>query len=254
MQELLSETNHNIEDIELIGLAAPGTISGGTIIKAGNLGIKDFAILNRLKELYNVPMSLRNDGKCAALAEKRFGAMKQYNDCIFINIGTGIGGAAFIKGELLEPRKYSGFEFGHMVLEKNGRQCTCGKKGCFETYGSISALKWQITDALGVSREISGKKLREELLVIDEPVIQEIVEEYLEYLKIGITNLIDIFEPEVVCFGGSFAHYADTPLYLKLMKKLNEPNATFNQSDMPKIVTAKFENNAGIIGAVANMK
>ena len=77
-------------------------------------------------------MQIKNDAKCAALAEKNYGSMKKYDDCIFLCLGTGIGGAAFLKGELLEPKRFSGFEFGHMIINKNGKECSCGKKGCFE--------------------------------------------------------------------------------------------------------------------------
>jgi len=129
--ELLKENKLNMENIELIGIAAPGTISNGIIVKAGNLNIKNFEIVSKLKEIYNVPIQIRNDGKCAALAEKVYGAMKNYDDCVFINIGTGIGGAAFLGGKLLEPKRYSGFEFGHMILDKDGRFCTCRKTRMF---------------------------------------------------------------------------------------------------------------------------
>ena len=129
--ESLVENNLQIEDIGLIGIAAPGTISNGVIVKAGNLNIQNFDIVGRLKEIYSNPIQIRNDGKCAALAEKKYGAMKDYDDCVFVNIGTGIGGAAFLGGKLLEPKKYSGFEFGHMVVNKGGRHCSCRKTRLF---------------------------------------------------------------------------------------------------------------------------
>jgi len=250
IDELLIENNLKIEDIELIGIAAPGTISNGVIVKAGNLNIRNFDIISRLKEIYNNPIQIRNDGKCAALAEKVYGAMKKYDDCVFINIGTGIGGAAFIGGKLLEPKRYSGFEFGHMVLNKGGRLCSCGKQGCFESYSSIKALKMKVTETLDVDSDISGQYLREELLIKDDPRVQEDIEVFLEYLKTGIGNLIDIFEPEVVCLGGSFAYYEGNPVLDRLIEKMKQPNAIFNSGDLPQIVTAQLKNDAGIIGAV----
>lgn len=250
IQELLEENNLSIEQIELIGIAAPGTISNGIIVKAGNLNLSNFDILTRLKKLYNIPIQIRNDGKCAALAEKHYGAMKDYDDCVFINIGTGIGGAAFIGGKLLEPKRYSGFEFGHMVLNKGGRLCSCGKQGCFEAYASIKALKNKVTEDLDVDSDISGQYLREKLLIIDHPGVKEDIDVFLEYLKIGIGNLIDIFEPEVVVLGGSFAYYEGNPILDQLMEKIKNGNCTFNNGDLPLIVTAKLKNDAGIIGAV----
>lgn len=250
INELLNENNLIIDDIKLIGIAAPGTISNGVIVKAGNLGLQNFDIVSKLKELYNNPIQIRNDAKCAGLAEKKYGAMKDYDDCVFINIGTGIGGAAFLGGKLLEPKRFSGFEFGHMILNKGGRLCSCGKQGCFEAYSSIKALKNKVTETLDVDSDISGQYLREELLIKDNPGVREDIEVFLDYLKTGIGNLIDIFEPEIVCLGGSFAYYEGNPILDRLIQKLQEPGSTFNTGFLPMITTAKLKNDAGIIGAV----
>ena len=86
-----------------------GTVTKDTIVKAGNLGFYNYNIVEELKLRFaSAKIILRNDGKCAALAEKKIGALKDYNDCIFLNVGTGIGGAVFLNGQLLEPKKYSG--------------------------------------------------------------------------------------------------------------------------------------------------
>lgn len=248
--ELLSANNLKIEDIDIIGISAPGTISNGVIVKAGNLNVKNFDIVSQLKTIYSVPIQIRNDGKCAALAEKRYGAMKDYDDCVFVNIGTGIGGAVFLGGKLLEPKRYSGFELGHMVVNKGGRLCSCGKQGCFEAYCSIKALKMKVTETLDMDSDISGQYLREELLAKDNPGVKEEIEVFLEYLKVGLGNLIDIFEPEVIVLGGSFSHYEGHPILEKLIEKLHDENAIFNSGEIPAILTAKLKNNAGIIGAV----
>ena len=248
--QLLEENSLNIKQIELIGIAVPGTISNGIIVKAGNLNLYNFDILSKLKEIYEIPIQIRNDGKCAALAEKAYGVMKNFDDCVFINIGTGIGGAAFLGGKLLEPKRYSGFEFGHMVINKGGRLCTCGKKGCFEAYASINALKKKVTETLDIDNDVSGQYLREQLLIKDHPGVKEDIEVFLEYLKTGICNLIDIFEPQIIVLGGSFAYYEGNPVLEKLIGKLKEKNSTFNNEELPIISTAKLKNDAGIIGAV----
>ena len=249
ISEILIEKNISISDIELIGVASPGTISNGIIEKAENLKLENFDLVGILKEKYDIEVIIRNDAKAAGLAEKRFGAMNDFDDCIFLTIGTGIGGAAFINGKLLEPKRFSGFEFGHMVVNKGGRLCACGKKGCFEAYASIRALKMQVTKDLDIDSDITGQYLRENLLIKDDPVIKDDIEMFLEYLNTGICNLIDIFEPEVVCLGGSFAYYEGNPILDRLIEKINEPYSTFNHHNKPKIVLAKYKNNAGIIGA-----
>ncbi len=248
LNELLNRNNISIENVEKIGIASPGTITDGKIT-SWNLGLKSFDLKSKLEEKYNLQTKVRNDGKCAAIVEKVYGAMKEYDDCLFINIGTGIGGAAFLGGKLLEPKKYSGFEFGHMTLVKDGIECTCGKKGCFERYCSIKALKTKITNTLNIDgTDISGQYLREELMVRYHDEIQNDINEFIDYLKVGVCNLIDIFEPEVICFGGSFSYYEGHPVLNKLIEEINKPESTFN-SETHKIVTAHFKNDAGIIGA-----
>ena len=248
INKILEENKLSIKDIEKIGVASPGTVTNGHII-SWNLGLKNFDLQTKLIEKYNLPVKIRNDGKCAALAEKKYGAMKNYDDCVFINIGTGIGGAAFIDGKLLEPKRFSGFEFGHITLVKDGLECTCGKKGCFERYASIKALKTRITNTLGIDgTDISGQYLREELMVKYHDEVQDDINEFIDYLRIGVCNLIDIFEPEIVCFGGSFSYYEGHPVLNKLIEEINKPESTFNKSSV-KIVTAEMKNDAGIIGA-----
>lgn len=251
---LCKENEEKIEDLELIGIASPGTISNGKIVKAGNLGIRDFDLIGELKKEFKCNIILRNDGKCAAMAEKVYGIMKDYKDAVFLCIGTGIGGAVFIDGKLLEPKRYSGFEIGHMVLNKGGRLCSCGKRGCFETYASIKALKMKVTETLDIDSDISGQHLREVILKREvfenhnEAVTQDL-ELFLDYLQTGICNCIDIFEPEIIVLGGSFSYYENNPIFDMLIKKINEPRATFNEGEKTKIVSAQFKNNAGIIGA-----
>ena len=124
-------------------------------------------IVKPLENKFHTKVLVRNDAKCAALAEKKYGVLKDYDDCIFVNIGTGIGGAAFIDGKLLEPKRYSGFEFGHITLVKDGIKCTCGKRGCFERYCSIKSLKDKISKTLNIDgTDISGQYLRENIMVI----------------------------------------------------------------------------------------
>lgn len=248
INKILEENKLSIKDIEKIGVASPGTVTNGHII-SWNLGLKNFDLQTKLIEKYNLPVKIRNDGKCAALAEKKYGAMKNYDDCVFINIGTGIGGAAFIDGKLLEPKRFSGFEFGHITLVKDGLECTCGKKGCFERYASIKALKNRITNTLGIDgTDISGQYLREELMVKYHDEVQDDINEFIDYLRIGVCNLIDIFEPEIICFGGSFSYYEGHPVLNKLIEEINKPESTFNKTSV-KIVTAELKNDAGIIGA-----
>lgn len=249
LNQVIDEANVDLNDIEFIGIASPGTISDNIIKQATNLGLENFDLIAELQKYINLPMQIKNDSKCAALAEKHYGAMRDYEDGVFLCIGTGIGGAAFLNGEMLVPKRFSGFEFGHMVINKGGRQCSCGKRGCFETYASIRAFRNKIAEVLDIDNDFSGQYLREQLLDFNNEKIEEVVEQFIEDLSIGICNLIDIFEPEIVVLGGSFSYYEGNPVYDRLVEKISQKNSRFNNMAMPKIELAKLKNDAGIIGA-----
>lgn len=249
LNQVIDEANVDLNDIEFIGIASPGTISDNIIKQATNLGLENFDLIAELQKYINLPMQIKNDSKCAALAEKHYGAMRDYEDGVFLCIGTGIGGAAFLNGEMLVPKRFSGFEFGHMVINKGGRQCSCGKRGCFETYASIRAFRNKIAEVLDIDNDFSGQYLREQLLDFNNEKVEEVVEQFIEDLSIGICNLIDIFEPEIVVLGGSFSYYEGNPVYDRLVEKISQKNSRFNSMAMPKIELAKLKNDAGIIGA-----
>lgn len=243
-----------LDQIESIGIACPGTIRNGKIIRAENLNIcesdKDAGISKSLEDIFHTKVTIRNDAKCAGIAEKKLGSLKNYNDAIFLTLGTGIGGAVFLDGKLLEPKKNCGFEIGHMVIDINGEKCTCGRNGCFETLASMRKLKSDIKEKLKLDKETTGIEIQN--LLEDEFVyksVEDIIDRYIYSLGIGIANLINLFEPEVISIGGSFAHY-NKFLMDKLQKELRKENAIFNKGSVPKLVIAELKNDAGIIGAV----
>lgn len=240
--------------IEKIGIAAPGTIQDGKIIRAYNLGIEEYNIVEKLSKKTKVPIKIKNDAKCAAIAEYKFGCLKEYNRSLFLTLGTGIGGAVIINNKLLDAGNLPGCEFGHMIIEKDGLLCGCGKFGCWQQYASMKALKNNLRKKLGYDEQTDSKQLLNLLRNIktndkDFSTINEIIEDYIEDLSIGISNLINIFEPEVIGIGGSFVYFKDV-LLDKLENKLLKDNLLFNSRKEIKIETAILENDAGIIGAV----
>lgn len=244
--EILEQSKLKIDNIKLIGIASPGTISQGKIKYSNNLKLNNFDIIKVLKKHFNINMQIRNDAKCAALCEKEYGSLKRYDNCVFLTIGTGIGGAVFNGGKLLTSKKVEGYELGHTVIEKNGRKCSCGNNGCFETYASITALKNKIINEYKIRTNITGIEL---LTIINNELkttkMKKIIEEYTSDLCIGIANFINIFEPEVVCFGGSFIYYKEI-----FNKKIQDNlQALLYNKELPKIEYAKMKNDAGIIGA-----
>ena len=245
INNILQEKDLKIKDIEMIGIACPGSNKDGVIVKAENLGIYNLNIVEKLARYFSAPIKLVNDAKCAGLCEKKYGALKKYSDAVFMCLGTGIGGAVFLNGKMLKPKKYPGMEIGHILICKDGNQCTCGRRGCFETYASMKGLRDKITERLGISKELSGEIIFE-LAKRELEKIDDILEEYANNLVEGITNIVNIFEPEAICIGGSYVYHTDI-LGDKVEQKLKSAK-TFNR-EIPEIVMAQFENDAGIIGA-----
>ena len=241
-------------NITEIGIAIPGTVKNETVVKSVNLGLKNYEIVKNLQGKIQLPIKIRNDAKCAALAENTYGALKSYNRSIFLTLGTGIGGAVIIHNELLDTGELPGCEFGHMLIEKNGNLCKCGKKGCWETYASMKAFKDNLREILDLDERTSGKELLDMLRKMDKNnpkymQTNKLIEQYIEYLSIGISNLINIFEPEAIGIGGSFVFYEEIFLE-KLKTKLLKDNLLFNERKEIIVQTAILDNDAGMIGAI----
>ena len=266
---IVNVLDNSEEIIEFIGIAVPGVVTEGIINKCVNLGIKDYKIVEKLNEkiikyatqnkkqerFISLPLQikLQNDAKCAAIAENEYGVLKEYEDSIFLTLGTGIGGALIQNKQLIEGKQFSGYEFGHMTIDINGEQCKCGKKGCFELYGSMKKFKIRLKEEMGLSHFTHSEQLLD-LLKYDRALerhderIKKVVDEYLGNLAIGISNLINIFEPDAIGIGGSFSYFEDY-LLENLKNRILNGNLLFNQRSDIIIKSAILKNDAGIIGA-----
>lgn len=210
---------------------------------------------NKHDKFVNLPtqIKLQNDAKCAAIAENAYGVLNGYQNSMFLTLGTGIGGAVILEGKLLEGKYFSGCEFGHITIDINGEQCKCGKRGCFELYASMRNFKTNLKESLGLSQYTSSEQLLEMLkynkvLEKNDERIEQVIDEYIGNLAIGISNLINIFEPEIIGIGGSFAYFEEY-LLEKLKDKILNSNLLFNPRSDIIIKTALLKNDAGIIGA-----
>lgn len=235
--------------ISKIGIAIPGKIKNQIAYDIYNLGIKEFDICKILSEHYGVEVVIRNDAKCAALAESQIGSLKEYKDAVFLCLGTGIGGATFINGRMLEYTKEWGSEYGHMIISKDGLECKCGSKGCFEQYASMKAFKNGIIKLLNLHENADSEeilKIVTDKVKVNDTQVNAYIDKYLENLIIGISNIINILQPDAICIGGSFVYY-EKILYTRLIEKMNLKN--FNGTK-PKIVLAKLGNEAGMIGSL----
>ena len=240
--------------IEEMGIAIPGTVTKNMVVKSVNLGLKNYSIVEELNKKINIQIKIKNDAKAAALAENKYGCLKNYNRSLFLTLGTGIGGAVIINNKLLNTGELPGLEIGHMVIDKNGIKCNCGRKGCFERYASMKAFKNNLRESLGYSQNVSGKEL---LSIINNTnkndenykKIEKVKREYIENLALGIANLVNIFEPEAIGIGGSFVYFSEV-LLEDLKKEILEKDLLFNKRKEINIKTAVLGNEAGLIGAI----
>ena len=227
--------------IEEIGIGVPGIIENNIVKKCDKYEIYNWDLAERLEKHYQVSVKLQNDALCAAKAEKEYGNLKDIKRGVFICFGTGIGGATIINEEVILS------EFGHMVIEKEGNLCNCGKRGCFETYSSMNAFKNKIIEVLGINVGATSEDILKFLIKNkDDENANKCIDEYINTLCIGLSNIINIINPEQICIGGSFTYFEDI-LYKRLLEKAQLISYQF---DKPKIILAKLKNDAGIIGSI----
>ena len=241
-KQYIREILEKNDNITKIGIGFPSAnIIDGIVTKYG----KTMNLPKILSEEFKIPTFLKNDVKCSALCEKNIGSLREYDNCLFMTLGTGIGGAYFYKNEMVTPNKYQGFEIGHMIIDKNGEECKCGNKGCFEQCASMRVFRDKIEKLFNIERVTSHKLFELMEKKEKEEQVNNIIEEYIDYLSIGLINLINIFEPDAISIGGSFAYYA--PIFIENLKEKVQQN--FKNRDIPEILIAEYENDAGIIGA-----
>ncbi len=264
--DLVSEADLTFDDIAYAGIASPGTCNSeqGVVLYANNLPFFHFPIAELLKARIPVKnVYIENDANAAAKGEAVAGAAKGSKSSVFITLGTGVGGGIVIDGNVYAGFNFAGAELGHMVIVYNGRRCSCGRLGCWESYSSATGLiamtkdklletapedtiMWQMCD--NSIDKISGKTSFAAARKGDKAG-QEVVDMYIEYLACGITNIINIFQPEILSIGGGISNERDNLLIplLKLVRKDEYGSAT----DRPRteIKIAELGNDAGIIGA-----
>ena len=240
------------------GVACAGMISeDGLVLFAGNLGLKNFPLKERLSGLLRMPVAVTNDANAAALGEAAFGAGKEYSDSIFITLGTGVGGGIIIGGKIFGGGKNAGAEIGHMVIVHGGEKCTCGRRGCFEAYSSATALIRDTRRAMeedkssamwkcGGLEKVTGRTAFD--YAATDPAAKKVVENYIYNLACGIINLANIFRPQAIILGGGVAEQGDN-LIAPLQERLDRKIFGGQNYAPVRIVKASLGNLAGALGA-----
>ena len=263
---LVKDAGLTFDDIEYVGIASPGAVDPvrGVVNYANNLPFSRFPIADTLKKFIPVKKVLvENDANAAAKGEAVAGAAKGVGDVVMITLGTGVGGGIIIDHKVYSGFNYAGAELGHIVIEYNGRQCSCGRKGCWEAYSSATGLinmtkeklaeceakgiPTLMTDFVKEEGKVSGKTAFAAMKKGDAPA-KEVVDMYIGYLGCGLSNIINIFQPEILVIGGGICnekHYLTDPLE-KIIKEETYGNEAIKPTTL-KI--AELGNDAGIIGA-----
>ncbi len=266
-RKLVEELGISMDEVVSAGVATPGTANNetGVVEYANNIPFLRYPLADRLSALLDgKPVYIENDANAAAKAEAMAGVAKGAPFSVMITLGTGLGGGIIIGGKVYSGFNFAGAELGHTVIEKDGRQCSCGRKGCWEAYSSATGLVNMTKDAIVAAREAKRETSMEEMIGGDldkvsartafnamkagDAVGAEVVDEYIGYLATGIVNIINIFQPNVLSIGGGVCNEGDN-----LMKPLLERvwSETYSREGTPrtKIMIAQLGNDAGIIGA-----
>ena len=250
----------SLDDVNVIGVGTPGSVNDetGYIDYSNNLRFDKVPAKQMLEELTGKPCFFANDASCAALGELYAG--KGCKNLIAITLGTGVGSGIVIDGKVFRGANSAGDEIGHTVINVNGAECTCGRKGCWESYASATALIAQTKQAMEENPEskmwncagndiesVNGRTAFDAMRMGDEAA-KAVVDKYIYYVAVGIINVINVFQPDVLCVGGGICNEGET-LLAPIRKYVVEERYSKYAQKQTEICKAQLGNDAGIIGA-----
>ena len=263
VNETLSSHSYN-EKIVGIGIGIPGSFNKetGVIVNCPNLPTwGGFNLKGFMENKCHLYVKMVNDADAAALAEGKFGVGKEYNYVLMITLGTGVGGGIVINKNLYNGNLGMGAELGHMVIKLDGKECGCGRKGCFEAYASATALNRDTQEAMDAHPESLLHEVVKELGGLDarvpfiaekrgDKVAAEVVRNYIKFLSEGLLNYCNILRPNIIVLSGGVANEGENLLgrvreYMKLHN--------YGMKKMPEVIIrqATLGYDAGKIGAAA---
>ncbi len=259
----VEDANLRLFDIESIGIGTPGSVNKelGMIDYANNLAFDHVPAKALLSASLGIDkIYIDNDANCAALGEALAGAGKDKNSFVAITLGTGVGSGIVIDGKLVNGCNYAAGEMGHMVIAMDGEQCNCGRRGCWERYASATALIAQTKDAMkkdvdsimwdlvdnNIAR-VSGRTAFDAMRKGDATA-KSVVDTYIRYIAVGLVNVINALQPDVICIGGGISHEKDN-LLVPLRKHVGRGRYSIYSDNQTELCCAVLGNDAGIIGA-----
>jgi len=259
VSNLAKEHGIRTEEIESVGIGIPGvSLKDGTVI-VHNLYWLNVPLRDEFRKHLDIPVIIDNDASVAAVYEYHLGALAGCHVGVLITLGTGVGGGVVLDGKVFNGAHGLGTEIGHMAVIPGGLQCTCGNKGCLEVYTSAPALiragrRCVIDRPESMLHHITGgdyMKVTAEMIIDSakqgDYVALSIVDEYVQYLSMGVCTLINVLDPDVIAIGGGLSGAGD--FLLEKIIKASEGKGIFENQKYADIKLAKSGNDAGLIGA-----
>ena len=262
-QRTIERTRKEVSGADIIGVGvgAPGPLDTkrGIVLLTPNLGWVNLPLRQIIHERLGLPAALDNDANCAVLGEWWMGAARGTRNAIGITIGTGIGGGIIVDGKLYHGASDCAGEIGHTTIDTEGRRCKCGNYGCLEAYASGPNIALRAVEELkagAVSRlaDYVGGDLRQ---VTAQTVYQaahdgdqlalEVVNDTAKFLGVGIANLLNVFNPEVVVVCGGVTLAGDRlfdPLRREVARRAFKPAVS-----VCRIIPCELSGTAGVYGA-----
>lgn len=261
INDLFDEADISVKEISSIGVGMPGASdSNGKVYYATNLKWVNVPLGEKLREYFpETEIYVDNDANATALAEYHFGAMQGVRSGVMITLGTGVGGGIILDGKLHQGAFHTGGELGHLIVGENFYSCNCGNNGCLETFCSATAIiKYAQKLMMDGKNSLIREKVQGQLdevtakMVFDayrenDEVAVLVVNRFTKYLGIGISGLINLLDPELFVIGGGVAGAFE--LFIDELRKEVKRHVIFKEIPFANIVTARFQNDAGILGA-----
>ena len=263
VQELAHTVNLSVSDVASVGVGVPGTVEirSGSINYTCNLPLRNVPLRKLFHRYLSIPLYIENDANCAALAEFLVGAGRDSKRFVTITLGTGVGAGIVHNGKIYHGANGMAGEVGHMVIQRGGLPCPCGRHGCWEQYASATALKRMTAAALAahphsilaqVVAENEGRVSGQSAFIAarrGDPVGQQVCDEYVDYLACGVVNVVNIFQPDTLAIGGGVSNEAEEQLLLPVQQRVARESIPCGRDRRTRIVKAELGNRAGIIGA-----
>lgn len=260
-KEAVAAAGLTMDDVLYVGVGCPGTANPktGIVEYSCNLRFENVDLCSALKDLLDKKIFLENDANAAAYGEALAGAAKGAQSCVCITLGTGVGSGIIIDGKIYGGFNFAGAELGHIVIMVDGETCSCGRQGCWETYASATALINQTRRAMVNHPESRMWEIADDIEKVDgrtafdamregDPIAKEVVDTYVKYIACGLINVVNIFQPEVLCIGGGICKEGDT-LLRPLEKMIANERYSKYSTHQTRLCIATLGNDAGIIGA-----